>query len=67
MEFVLERDVERLVDDTGKVKQGLDLLEKDHAAWIRWKSTGQDSERPLRRSGKTWRKKVNNLCRESPV
>ena len=35
MEFVLERDVERLVDDTGKVKQGLDLLEKDHAAWIR--------------------------------
>ncbi|MCG6880794.1 MAG: hypothetical protein LJE96_16820 [Deltaproteobacteria bacterium] len=35
MEFVLEKDVRRLIDDTGKVKQGLDLLEKDHAAWIR--------------------------------
>jgi hypothetical protein len=35
MEFVLEKDVRRLIDDTGKVKQGLDLLEKDHAGWIR--------------------------------
>jgi hypothetical protein len=35
MEFVLEKDVRRLIDDTGSVKQGLDLLEKDHAAWIR--------------------------------
>jgi hypothetical protein len=35
MEFVLEKDVRRLIDDTGRVKQGLDLLEKDHAAWIR--------------------------------
>ena len=35
MEFVLEKDVRRLIDDTGKVKQGLDLLEKDHAAWFR--------------------------------
>jgi len=35
MEFVLEKDVMRLIDDTGRVKQGLDLLEKDHAAWIR--------------------------------
>jgi hypothetical protein len=35
MEFVLEKDVSRLIDDTGRVKQGLDLLEKDHAAWVK--------------------------------
>jgi len=35
MELVLEKDVRRLIDDTGKLKQFLNLLEKDHAAWIR--------------------------------
>jgi len=35
MEFVLQKDVSRLIDDTGRVKQGLDLLEKDHAAWVK--------------------------------
>jgi len=35
MELVLKRDMEKLFGDTEKVKQGLEVLEKDHAAWTR--------------------------------
>ena len=33
MEPVLKRDVERLLNDTQRVEQGLEVLEKDHAVW----------------------------------
>ncbi len=33
MEPVLKRDVERLLNDTERVEQGLEVLEKDHAVW----------------------------------
>ena len=35
MELVLKRDMEKLFGDTEKAKQGLEILERDHAAWIR--------------------------------
>jgi len=35
MELVLKRDMENLFGDTKKVKQGLEVLEKDHVAWTR--------------------------------
>jgi hypothetical protein len=33
MELVLKRDMEKLIDDTKKVKKGLESLEMEHAAW----------------------------------
>jgi hypothetical protein len=33
MELVLKKDLENLFSDTNKVKQGLEVLEKDNAAW----------------------------------
>ena len=35
MELVLRRDMEKLFGDTEKVKEGLEVLEKDHTAWNR--------------------------------
>ena len=35
MELVLKKDMGKLIGDTEKVKQGLERLEKDHAAWTR--------------------------------
>ena len=35
MVLVLERDMEKLFGDTKKVKQGLEVLERDHVAWTR--------------------------------
>ncbi len=35
MELVLRRDMEKLFGDTEKVRQGLEILEKDHTAWNR--------------------------------
>jgi len=33
MELVLKKDMEKLFGDAERVKQGLKVLEKDHAAW----------------------------------
>ena len=33
MELALKMDIEKLISDNEKVKQGLEVLEKDHAAW----------------------------------
>ncbi len=33
MEPVLKRDVEKLLNDTQRVEQGLEVLENDHAVW----------------------------------
>jgi hypothetical protein len=35
MELVLKRDMEKLFGDTEKVKQGLEVLERDHTTWNR--------------------------------
>ncbi len=35
MELVLKKDMEKLFGHTDKVKQGLEVLEKDHVAWTR--------------------------------
>ena len=35
MDLILKKDMEKLFDDTQKVKQALEVLEKDHAEWAR--------------------------------
>ena len=35
MELVLKKDIDTLIGDAKNVKQGLEALEQDHAAWAR--------------------------------
>lgn len=35
MELVLRKDMDKLIGDTRNVKQGLEVLERDHASWAR--------------------------------
>ena len=35
MESILERDAQKLLDDTKKIKEDLERLEKDYSAWAR--------------------------------